>query len=1094
MRPQKLTLKNFMPFRSTDGRVYEVDFSTLDLFAITGPTGSGKSSLIDAIVWCLYGRTARYGADSKGVISAGENSCEVFLDFTVGSRRFRAVRRTGRTTESGLSEREGDEWVQDVSGAEQLTKRVEALLGLDFASFTKTVILPQGEYAQFLASKPGDRRELLAKILELGVYARVAERAKEVSGRARARADTIRETLHQYAGVGREQVAHKRQEREDVEKQLQEAGAREEVLRGVKEIVDRVSAARARIAELQEEERRHAGEQEQLRRRHDEAEAQLRAVAAARSRVAAERDALRYDPRQHEVLQRAAAHLRTYLAACQEADRKGRLLADLQAELEELARQIAEQERRIAAARGLSQERAAALQANLALHGDIAALTEKIAQAQRWKELHSEQARLEKERDVCAQHLAEKRQAVARLRQQEAEADQAMRELLRQRDQVRAEEQEKRRLELEAAHLEAELREAADQEKRVREGAADALARLQAAEQAIRQCQEAVSLAEQQERAAAQALEERRRLAEAAHLRQTLHVGAPCPVCQVPVRELPRPSHEETDDLSPARQAVEEARVLLNRVRAELQEAGAAAAAARARKESAERELAERERKRHEAQERFVGRFPDFASPSAALGAVRAERQTLTEVLRQLEARVQVSENEKLTFTQQREQAQQEEATAAEAVRGVTVRLAENEAHRAALRQTLAPYLAAGDDPEALLAAHRRALVRAQEELKTLEQQQQRAEEHLRALGTQRIQKEGDRRVLASQREASVAQAERDARSVRDALGLTAEAPLPQLTALEGDLADLARRQEELARLAQREDALCRGREEAERQVAELRTNLRACERVLAETRKKSVAVAQELERARAVLRAATARHGLGDLGPDGEGVKGQLAALQEHVISLRERRGQLDIALAELERRCGEKEQEEEKLRAAETEQQLATDLTKLLGADFMDFLSRGAVEILMRDASAHLRRLTHGRYAFDIAYKGRAIELQIVDHEDHKRKRPTHSLSGGETFLASLAIALALAQGFREVATGKAARTSTECLILDEGFGTLDREGLQLVTETLQELRGEEGRMVGIITHVEEIAAAMPMRIEVRKGSRASTIAVTG
>ncbi len=109
-------------------------------------------------------------------------------------------------------------------------------------------------------------------------------------------------------------------------------------------------------------------------------------------------------------------------------------------------------------------------------------------------------------------------------------------------------------------------------------------------------------------------------------------------------------------------------------------------------------------------------------------------------------------------------------------------------------------------------------------------------------------------------------------------------------------------------------------------------------------------------------------------------------------------------------------------------------------------------------------------------------------------QRTRPTHSLSGGETFLASLAIALALSQSFREIATGKAAKTSTECLILDEGFGTLDREGLQLVTETLQELRGEEGRIVGIITHVEEVAAAMPMRIEVRKGSRTSTIAVTG
>ena len=73
MRPQKLTLKNFMPFRSANGETQEVDFSNLDLFAITGPMASGKSSLIDAIVWCLYGRTARYGADSKGVISAGED-------------------------------------------------------------------------------------------------------------------------------------------------------------------------------------------------------------------------------------------------------------------------------------------------------------------------------------------------------------------------------------------------------------------------------------------------------------------------------------------------------------------------------------------------------------------------------------------------------------------------------------------------------------------------------------------------------------------------------------------------------------------------------------------------------------------------------------------------------------------------------------------------------------------------------------------------------------------------------------------------------------------------------------------------------------
>ncbi|HEU4637748.1 MAG TPA: SbcC/MukB-like Walker B domain-containing protein, partial [Candidatus Binatia bacterium] len=230
------------------------------------------------------------------------------------------------------------------------------------------------------------------------------------------------------------------------------------------------------------------------------------------------------------------------------------------------------------------------------------------------------------------------------------------------------------------------------------------------------------------------------------------------------------------------------------------------------------------------------------------------------------------------------------------------------------------------------------------------------------------------------------------------------------------------------------------------------------------------------------------------DIGEDGQGVREQLGTVHEQVIALRERRSRLEAEIAEQERRCAEKEQEGEKLHAAETESRLATELHKLLGAEFTDFLSQGAVETLMRDASLHLQRLTHNRYSFSIEYKRRAIELQIIDHEDNRRARPTHSLSGGETFLASLAIALALSQGFRELATGKAARTSTECLILDEGFGTLDREGIQLVTETLQELRGEEGRMVGIITHVEEVAAAMPMRIEVRKGNRSSVIAVTG
>lgn len=1081
-----------MPFRSLDGRVYEVDFANLDLFAITGPTGSGKSSLIDAIVWCLYGRTARYGADSRGVISAGENLCEVFLDFTIGPRWFRAVRRTGRTTESGLSEREGEEWIQDVSGAEQLTKRIEALLGLDFTSFTKTVVLPQGEYAQFLASRPSERRELLAKILELGVYARVAERAREVSGSAKARADTLRETLQQYAGVSRALIAEKQQEWKALGEQLEAAGAQAAVLQTVKELADEVVATRTRIAELRAEEQRHARDQEERRQRTDAATARAAALTADLERLTAERQALPYDPHQHEVLQRAVAYLRAHLTARHEADEKTQLLAKLQGELRELSQQITAQEHHCAAVRHSYQQQVAVLQDHIAQHGDIAALTEKIAQAQRRQELLAERERRLKERDDFQQKLTAKQHIVALLRRQEAELEQAVQEARRQYDRARTKEQEQKHREQDAARLGAEVQEAEREEKRVRDQLAAADASLQTAARTVQQCETAVRRAEQQEQAARSALEDRRRLAAITHLRQTLQLGSPCPVCQTPVHTLPLHSPAETADLASLQQAVEQAHAELSRARDELQKAKEHAARAEARKQAAAQELAIWEQKRRETQECFVARFPGFPSLQAAVQAVRAEAHAIAATLQQLETHTQKVEGERLACTRRREQAEREEAQLAEAVRGTEARLTDAEAQLAVMEGSLAPYLTGDEDPLAFLEAQRQTLVCLKAEVEQSASRQQNAEDHLRSLGMQKMQQEAELRVLTAQREAKENEAMRAGQTVRETLGLPTDAPLPQLTALEQALAEAVQRQQQHADLVRREEAVRRECAAVQQEITTLQAQLHTYAQLRAETGEKIAASEQELDQLRTRLATALQQHHLSGIGPDGEGIATRVKELDEHLVRLRERRSQLEVTLADLERRCREKEREEEKLRAAENEQQLATDLNRLLGADFMDFLSRGAVEILMTDASAHLRRLTQGRYSFDVAYRNRAIELQIVDHEDHKRRRPTHSLSGGETFLASLAIALALAQGFREIATGKAAKTSTECLILDEGFGTLDREGLQLVTETLQELRGEEGRMVGIITHVEEVAAAMPTRIEIRKGNRASTITV--
>jgi exonuclease SbcC len=102
--------------------------------------------------------------------------------------------------------------------------------------------------------------------------------------------------------------------------------------------------------------------------------------------------------------------------------------------------------------------------------------------------------------------------------------------------------------------------------------------------------------------------------------------------------------------------------------------------------------------------------------------------------------------------------------------------------------------------------------------------------------------------------------------------------------------------------------------------------------------------------------------------------------------------------------------------------------------------------------------------------------------------RDRDTATLSGGETFLASLALALGLA----DVVTAEAAGTPMEALFVDEGFGTLDEDTLDEVMTVLDGLR-EGGRMVGIVSHVTELRQRIPTRIHVRKGHHGSHVSVT-
>ena len=193
MRPHRLELEGFTSFRER----LAVDFSGLDLFAITGPTGVGKSSLIDALVFALYGQVPRVGDDYKQLISHGVERLSVLLEFSVGAERFR-VARTARPT--GASQQRLERL--SATGAEPIADRVreirsgvEQLLGLDYDGFTRSVVLPQGQFDAFLKGEPKERRKILVALLNLGLYDEMQKIANQKATAARQEADFIAQQL-----------------------------------------------------------------------------------------------------------------------------------------------------------------------------------------------------------------------------------------------------------------------------------------------------------------------------------------------------------------------------------------------------------------------------------------------------------------------------------------------------------------------------------------------------------------------------------------------------------------------------------------------------------------------------------------------------------------------------------------------------------------------------------------------------------------------------------------------------------------------------------------------------------------------------------
>ena len=153
----------------------------------------------------------------------------------------------------------------------------------------------------------------------------------------------------------------------------------------------------------------------------------------------------------------------------------------------------------------------------------------------------------------------------------------------------------------------------------------------------------------------------------------------------------------------------------------------------------------------------------------------------------------------------------------------------------------------------------------------------------------------------------------------------------------------------------------------------------------------------------------------------------------------------------------------------------------------NFERWLLEEALDLLVDGASRILRELTGGQYDL-IHDKG---EFFVVEHRDAGLRRAVRTLSGGETFQASLALALALSEQLAGMSTTAA---SLESIVLDEGFGILDAATLDVVAATLESLAARGDRMVGVVTHVNALAERVPVRFEVHKDARTARVERSG
>lgn len=1015
MRPLKLTISAFGPYAGTQ----VVDFRELgsrSLFLIHGPTGSGKTAILDAMCFALYGDTSGAQRDGKQMRSdhAGLSvSTEIIFDFTVGSDVYRVKRnpeqekpkkRGGGTTvmraDAVLWKRTGvagddDEGKVLASGWSSVTEAVEKILGFKSNQFRQVVILPQGDFRRLLTADSRERQVILETLFRAEFFRRIEEALK-------ASAKNLQNIIQRVA--------------EQKKWVLQEARADT-----APELEDRLNKDKEEIKVMAESVIRSKNDVKEARDR-------LNAGLQAREKLKEKSD--------------AENALKELESKCQETElkrvevvkgRKASALADAENSLKTRTKEAADAE------------------TNLNLRKSQLNQAEELKKASEKK--LSEEKEKERLRETAVNEvtrldgLTEKVALLSEARTKVGEAEKQHREALSERDRAKEN--------LSGIQRDIEIKSKEYQEALVQASGAPALeAACREAEQAsakrnslevlrkeFKEIQESLNRAQnsfkQAEAVYAGAREELNLLQEAwnrgqaAILARGLHEGMPCPVCGSVEHPSPARSEEwipSEEDIKIKRQVLVDLESARDAARDNFNEIVNKKTAIESKIQGLEQELGDKAK-----------------VEAAALHAAEKEaRENWTKAKQTAETvPVLAEEIEGLKKTEQTVRGQLEE-----------------------LEETLQKAKSTLESAQAVVLEREASIPEGLRDLKALQAAQKEARE------------KRDRLAEAYER------ARKDAEEAAQALIKAETAFNEAYTALQ--IAAGRADEEKQAFNARLEDAGFKTQAEYE-----------AAKRTGEEIENLENQIKDFDERLRAarerLTRAVQAAMDLVD--PDME----KLASDLEEAESIRDealkREEQLKQRISQEEGWLKKLQDIEVDMKGMESRYAVLGHLSDVVngknsyGLTFQRFVLGALLDDVLVAATSRLQLMSRGRYhlhrTLDRSRRNAAggLELEVYDTYTGVA-RVVATLSGGETFLASLSLALGLADVVQSYSGG----IHLDTIFVDEGFGTLDTESLDFAMRALMDLQ-KDGRLVGIISHVPELRERIDARLEIKASERGST-----